>query len=376
MLETNFGKNEIMNSRTERMLDADFKSALRYLQSDEISLSPSLLFALSDLDRKEMQQFATVWQALPADKRGRITQAMAELAEERIEADFTRIFRYLLDDENADVRANAINGLWENEEPAVATQFIGALRSDPSAVVRAAAAEGLGRFLLLAETKRVPAALGDEIANALLAVIRSTDDALVRRRAIESIAYLGNETVRDIIVSAYANDDAKMRASAVFAMGRSADPYWKRTVAQELYSPDPQMRFEAARAVGELEFKAAVPRLIELVQDADREVSSAAITSLGQIGGKEARRALVAIIESEDEVASEIAQDALDELEFASGSELLLVDIGLESEEEAVLAQELEGDEDDFDDAYADDEQDESPRDLLDDDGLRPRRKR
>jgi HEAT repeat protein len=371
-----------MSSRPGRMFEADFKSALRYLQSDEISLSPSLLFALSDLNRQEMQEFATVWQTLPADKRGRVTRAMVELAEERIEADFTRIFRYLLDDENADVRANAINGLWEEEEPALASLLIGALRSDPAAIVRAAAAEALGRFLLLAETKRVPAALGDEIETALLAVIRSSDEALVRRRAIESVSYLSNETIRDIIASAYANDDAKMRATALFAMGRSADPYWKRTVAQELYSPDPQMRFEAARAVGELEFKAAVPRLIELVEDADREVQGAAITSLGQIGGKEARRALIAIVESDDEVAREIAQDALDELEFASGSNMLLVDIGLESEEEALLAEELEDEEFDLreDDellrGLPGDEDDDAPRDLLDDGALRPRRKR
>lgn len=364
-------KNELMKNRTERMIEADFKSALRYLQSDDFSLSPSLLFALSDLNRQELQQFATVWQTLPAEKRGRMTQAMAELAEERIEADFSRIFRYLLDDENADVRANAIIGLWEEEDPALATQLIGALRSDPAAIVRAAAAEGLGRYVLLAETKRVPAALGDEIETALLAVIRSDDDPLVRRRAIESFAYLENETLRDIIATAFADDDTKMRATALFAMGRSADPYWKRTVVQELYSPDPQLRFEAARAVGELEFKAAVPRLVELVEDDDREVQSAAITSLGQIGGKEARRALVAIIESTDEVASEIAQDALDELEFASGSEMLLVDIGLESEEEALLAEELQDD-----DAETDDDADDEPRDLLDDGGLRPRRKR
>jgi len=367
---TNMRNNEPMSSRPERSFEADLKSALRYLQSNEVSLSPSLLFALSDLNRQELQEFAQVWHVLPADRRRRVAQAMTELAEERIEADFTRIFRYLLDDEDADVRAHAINGLWEDEDHALIRPLIGALRSDQAAQVRAAAAEALGRFLLLAETKRIPATDGDEIRNALLAAIRSgSEDKLVRRRSIESIAYLGDELVRDIIAAAYADDDAKMRATAIFAMGRSADPYWRRTVAQELYSPDPQIRFEAARAVGELEFKASVPRLIELLEDADREVQSAAITSLGQIGGKEARRALIAVIESDDEVAHELARDALDELEFASGSNLLLVDIGLESEEEALLADELEEGDVEFD------EEDDEPRDLLDDD-LHPRRKR
>lgn len=344
-----------MSVRPEKMFDADFKSALQYLASSEVSLSPSLLFAFSDVTRPELQQFAATWQTLAPERRRRIVQAMTELAEERFEADFTRLFRYLLDDEDAEVRALAINGLWEDEDPSLIRLFIGALRSDPNAHVRAAAAEGLGRFLLLSETKRIPAADGDEIQAALLATLRNLgEDQLVHRRALESIAYLGDETVRNLVIVAYADNDPKMRASAIFAMGRSADPYWKRTVAQELFSPDPQLRFEAARAIGELEFKAAVPRLIDLLDDPDREVQSAAITSLGQLGGKDARAALVALIEGPDDVARELARDALDELEFASGSNMLLVDIGLESEEEAILDDEF-GDSDDSDELDLDD---------------------
>lgn len=360
-----------MSGRPERLFDADFKSALKYLTSDKVSLASSLLFAFSDVTRPELQEFAETWQTLPPEKRRRVAAAMAELAEERIEADFTRIFRYLLDDQDPEVRVQAINGLWEEQDPLLIRYLIGALRSDPDAHVRAAAAEGLGHFVLLGETKRISASDGDEILTALLAVIRNiAEDQLVVRRAIESYAYVGDETARNIITLAYADDDPKMRATAVFAMGRSADPFWKRTAAQELFSPDPQMRFEAARAVGELEFKAAVPRLIELIQDPDREVSTAAVTSLGQIGGKDARRALIEIIQGEDEVAREIAQDALDELEFASGSNMLLVDIGLESEEEELLAEELDGEEDELGD------DDVGPQDLLDDGALRPRRKR
>lgn len=353
-----------MNARPEKLIVADLKSALKYLASDEVSLSPSLLFAFSDLTRSELQQFATVWQTLVPDRRRRIVQAMTELAEERFEADFTRVFRYLLDDEDSLTRAQAINGLWEDEDATLVRPFIGALRSDPDARVRAAAAEGLGRFLLLAETKRIPAADGDEIHAALLASIRNIgEDQLVHRRALEAIAYRGDEIVRNLIILAYADNDAKMRASAIFAMGRSADAYWKRTVAQELFSPDPQIRFEAARAIGELEFKAAVPRLIDLLEDSDREVQSAAITSLGQLGGKDARQALIAVIEGGDDVARELAQDALDELEFTSGSSMLLVDIGLESEEEAILDEEFaEHDELDVDE-LGEDEADEDESD-------------
>ena len=325
-----------------QLLDTEFSSALDYLRSDNVSFSPSVLFAFSDVTRQELEEFAGVWTTLSVARRRRVALAMADLAEENIEADFNSLFRYLLDDEDAEVREQAINGLWEDEGVYLIKPLIGFMRSDAAARVRAAAASALGRFVFLTETKRIAPEYGDDIHTALLAVIRNTgEDPLVRRRAIESIAYVGDETVRDIIASAYANDDALMRASAIFAMGRSADPYWRRTIAQELYSQDPQIRFEAARAAGELEYKAAVPRLIELLEDADREVQNAAITSLGQIGGKEAREALEDVIESDDEVARELAQDALDELEFGSGNQMLLYDIGLATDEEAILDEEF-----------------------------------
>src|SRR5919202_126531 len=324
------------------IIDSDFTAALDYLREESVSISPSTLFAFSDVNRKELERFARTWVGLSAAHRRRVAQAMTELAEESIEADFNMLFRYLLNDEDAQVREHAINGLWEDEDPGLIKQFIAFMRSDSAARVRAAAAEGLGRFVLMTETKRIAPKWGEELNRALLAVIRNLgEDDLVRRRAIESIAYVGDETVRDIITSAYADDDAGMRGTAIFAMGRSADPYWRRIVAQELYSPDPKIRFEAARATGELEYKVAVPRLIELVQDADREVQGAAITSLGQIGGKDARETLIELLEGADEFAREIAQDALDELEFASGSEMLLYDIGLGEDDDLLLNEEL-----------------------------------
>src|SRR5947207_15387102 len=97
-----------MSGRPEKLFDADIRSALNYLTREDTSLSPSLLFAFSDVTRPELQEFAKVWQTLNPEKRRKIAIAMSELAEERIEADFSRIFRYLLDDEDPGVRATAI----------------------------------------------------------------------------------------------------------------------------------------------------------------------------------------------------------------------------------------------------------------------------
>ncbi|MGB8647414.1 MAG: HEAT repeat domain-containing protein [Anaerolineae bacterium] len=325
-------------------LDPDFAAALDNMRKGDDVLSMATLFTLSDVTRPELEKFAETWAALPVARRRQVALALRDLAEESIEADFNRLFRHLMEDEDAEVREHALDGLWEDEDLTLINPLIGAMRSDAAARVRAAAAESLGRFVLLSETKRIPADRGERVTEALLAVVRNpAEDPLVRRRAIESIAYLGNDLVRNIIASAYADDDALMRATALFAMGRSADPYWRRTLAQELYSSDPQLRYEAARAVGELEYKAVVPRLIELLEDADREVQLAAITSLGQIGGKEAKQTLIDILEGEDEAAREIAQDALDELEFNSGSEMLLYDMGLSDQEDLQLESELLG---------------------------------
>ena len=320
----------------------DFKSALEHLQSED-ELSSTALSGLSNANRRDLTDFAQTWVELPTERRRAITRILVELAEDNIELDYDVLFRYLLNDEDAPVRAFAIEGLWEDEDPALVKPLVGFLRSDPDATVRAAAADSLGRFMLLAEYGRVPQSPhGDLIYEALLATIHGTaEDLAVRRRAVEALAYSSRERVRDVIAAAYADDDADMRASAVAAMGRSADAYWRKTAVRELDSLDPRMRFEAARAMGELEYRAAVPRLIELLDDPDREVQMVTITALGQIGSREAMDALTCTADSDDEVLRELANDALQELRFAGDSNLLLFDLDVDEE--------LIEDEDDFD---------------------------
>ncbi|MBI4790706.1 MAG: HEAT repeat domain-containing protein [Chloroflexi bacterium] len=307
----------------------DFKAALSHLKSDGDTLSPAALNALSGVNRQELAEFAETWVALPVERRRRASQMMVDLAEENFKNDFDLIFRYLLDDEDAAVRVHAIDGLWEDEDAALVKPLIGFLRSDPDPRVRAAAADSLGRFVLLAEYDRLPQGPSAQLVrDALLSTIRSGSEATpVRAHAIESLAYWSDEVMRNIITAAYDDEDEEMRASAVSAMGRSADTYWRQTAALELESPDPRMRFEAARAAGELENRAAVPRLIELMADADREVQGAAVTALGQIGGRPAREALTAAAQSDDEMVRTLADEALQELDFASNSDLLLLDI-------------------------------------------------
>ena len=324
----------------------DFDSALGHLQS-ETRLASSALNALSNANKQNLAAFARKWVSLLVERRRNVAKMLVELAEANIELDFNVLFRYLLNDEDAQVRASAIEGLWEDEDAALVKPFVGFMRSDPDARVRAAAADSLGRFMLLAEYGRLPQSPhANLIYEALLATIHGTvEDLNVRRRAVEALAYSSRDRVRDVIAAAYADEDEQMRASAVAAMGRSADPYWRKIAARELDSLDPRMRFEAARTMGELEYRGAVPRLIELLDDPDREVQMVTITALGQIGGNAAREALTSAAESDDEVLRELADDALQELRFSGDPNFLLFDLDPDEE--------LTEDEDDLDEVDA-----------------------
>ena len=286
---------------------------------DEPEAPPaSTLYALSGLAGADLQAFLATWPSLPAERRERVIRGMVEIAEASFEVDFAAVFRACLEDPSEQVRAQAVDGLWEDESPALRDALLMLLASDPAPEVRSRAAAGLGRFVLLSELGKAGSKAGRKVARALLEVLgKSRQQLEVRRRALESLAYSSRVSTQPLILEAYHDPDREMRVSALFAMGRSLDPEWGETVIEVTESSDPEMRYEAARACGELELEAAVSALITLVDDSDREVQSAAIWALGQIGGREARQRLMACAGSEDRYVSEAAEEALAELEFS-----------------------------------------------------------
>jgi len=315
---------------------ATFANTLKHLQDENSALSSTVLAALSGIVRPDLARFAQTWSKLSPERRRAIAQRLVELAEDDFKLDFDLLFRYWLDDEDAQVRTAGIEGLWESEDAALVQPMIGFLRSDPDALVRAAAAAALGRFMLLAEYGRLHDDQAQIIGEALLATTRSDlEDLTLRCRAVEALAYWSNDIVRTVIETAYEDDAPEMRASAVAAMGRSADAHWRQIAQDELESLDPRMRFEAVRAAGELEIREATDRLIELLDDDDRQVQGAAVLALGQIGGKTAKAALTHAAQSDDEMLSVLANDALEELGFVEGSDLLLFDLERDDESDA-----------------------------------------
>jgi len=246
-------------------------------------------------------------------------RALIELTESSFLVDFRTVFRLCLDDEDGEVRALAINGLWEDRDRHLVSLLIRLLGEDPVPEVRAAAAMALGNSVLRGELENW--AQATRVREALFETLASSRELLeVRRRILESLAYASDERVPALIEAAYCDEEAKTRVSALFAMGRSADPRWGPIVLQELHSSDPEMRYEATRACGELQLVQAVPILKELSHDPDQEVQESAIWSLGQIGGPQARRTLEACYEQADESIREAIEEALADLSLSDES--------------------------------------------------------
>lgn len=327
----------------ENNMIEDFDIALDRLEDDIESLDRRFLKRFSVLTRGEERRLEERFGALDCQRQRKVLKKMVAYAEEDFRLDYRAFFCFCLDSEDPVVRRHAIEGLWEEERPALAERLLELLASDPAARVRAAAAAALGRFLFMVECEKVTQELGDAIQKALMRAIHDDEDMDVVRRAVESIAYINEGEIYRVIEGTYERGGQPMRESAVFAMGRSADPRWAEIVIGELGSRSPAMRYEAARACGEIQLKRAVDPLVELIQDTDREVQTRAIWALGQIGGARAEEVLQYCVEEGDEVLRDAALEALGELHFLAEpldllevplDESLLEEQGIEEEED------------------------------------------
>ena len=274
---------------------------------------------LSSLDRTQHDEFWPAWVAIMPRRRAEIARSIVDLAEDNVDLDFGEALQWLLDDDDAEVRASAVEGLWESDSSRVLHRLLTLLRSDPAPAVRTRAAMSLSRFAYLAEIEELSesdaAAVRDGL---LLALLDGRQPLDVRRRALESAGYFTNvPEVQRQVGLAYESDEQLLRESALAAMGRSMLPQWIPTIAKELDSQSPALRYEAAHAVGELaeEGRSLLPKLAPLVNDGDSEVAFAAIWALGQVGGDSAKRMLQQIRKSDDEARRQAAIEALEELE-------------------------------------------------------------
>lgn len=314
----------------------DINRVLSDIKNAAIPINEVALRSLSGINREEQAAFRTIWPQIDVARRREVIKTLNDLAESEVVNDFNVILREALTDEDAEVRAEAISGLWEDETPTLVGPLLRSLTADSSVLVRAMAADSLGRFLLLGELGEVDASVGFAVQESLLRTFHNTEEDIdVRCRALESLSYSGDAAVQDLLEAAYKDRDERLNISAIIGMGRSADPRWQNIVIRELESPNSEVRLEAARAAGELELSDAVHTLGEIAEtDPEEEIRRVAIFSLGQIGTREARRIVETLAETE---TSELLLETITQAEHLLASSDDALDLVFYDDEELLF---------------------------------------
>lgn len=295
---------------------APIKEAILNLVNSDEPLLNSKLADLSNLSSEELRVVEEAWIKVEPKRQSQIMHRLIELAEDNVELNFDSIFKSRLEDKDAEVRCLAIEGLWENEEPALIEPLIKLLTHDSSGRVQAAAARALGRFTLPAEYQKLRSDYASKISLALLMVLNDKSKPIeIRCRALEAASPLSLPEVKEAITQAYHSHNSRLKISSLYAMGKSCDQSWLPIVIKELESADAEIRYEAAVASGELEAEEVLPHLVRLTSDSDIEVQLAAIQALSKIGGSKAKQSLKKCLTDAKKEIRQAAAEALHELE-------------------------------------------------------------
>lgn len=274
------------------------------------------LKVLTDLRERDFAVFWHDWVLIPREARVRIVTLMNEISEENLELDYRPIMRWLLEDDDAEVRRRAIDGLSEEEHPRIIEPLLTCLMNDTDDLVRSTAAMSLTRFTVLAAVDELSESHSTHLIDALQrALIHHQHKPDIYRRILESLGPVADDTIRAHISDAWQSKQTNLRESALVAMGLSQDNSWLPIVRTALEDNQAAIRYEAARAAGEYADQATmlVPLLINLTLEDDIEVAGAAIWALGQIGDERSVRALKQLSKSRDQAKRDAALTALDE---------------------------------------------------------------
>lgn len=299
----------------EPTISKPLKEAITHLTDSSEPLLNTRLTELTTLNKAELKLLESSWERIAPERRRQIVRRLVEMAEDNIELNFDGIFKFCLKDSDDEVRSQAIEGLWENEEASLIDLLIRLLEKDNTEKVQSAAAKALGKFAILAEHDKLRDGYKSRIQQSLLLSANDKSKPIeVRRRALEAAAPLGLPEVKQAIAEAYKSGEPKLKISSVYSMGKSLDSVWMPILLKELTSRDAELRYEACGACGELEEETAVSGLIELVDDSDSDVRMAAVQALARIGNAQAKECLQECLESNNETIRQTAEEALSEL--------------------------------------------------------------
>jgi HEAT repeat protein len=205
------------------------------------------------------------------------------------------------------VRIAAYTALKDGADPLMTSVLEDGL-FDSSALVRALAAEGLGRALAATKSLKPSSALtalkralqdpapavriaainalsdtGDQSIIDILRRIARSDEGALPVFASAALVKLGQTEAFDDILSTATLPDRNARMAAIGLLGRLKLPRGFSTLSQSVYDPEPSVRAFAAGALGEFGTPESAAPLTHAVGDEDPRVRSIAAASLGRL---------------------------------------------------------------------------------------------
>jgi len=182
-----------------------------------------------------------------------------------------------------------------------------------SVLVRARAAEAIGRAGLAAKSGALKRAINDDAPSVRIAAMNALGDARVmemKPRLIEigrteegpeaifayaALYKMGQTDMLIDITNAATLPDAEVRMAAIGVLGRLKRPASLAVLSQAVYDPNPSVRAFAAGALGEFGSPGGVAPLTHALGDEMAMVRGVAAGSLGRLGLKENRPLLQAL---------------------------------------------------------------------------------
>jgi HEAT repeat protein len=200
---------------------------------------------------------------------------------------------------------------------------------DPSVVIRAKAAEAIGRAKLTSGTGTLIRALDDRAPSVRIAAMTSLGElgvVSVRDRLVElarrdegpesvfaagALIRLGREDMLADVSAAATFPDPEIRMAALGVLGRLKRPGTLSVLTQAVYDPDASVRAFAAGALGEFGQKSGLSALTHALTDEDPRVRAIAATSAGRLGVPHIRSVLQPLLRDADDFVRASALEGL-----------------------------------------------------------------
>ena len=292
------------------------------LRDETAPINTAYLHTFSDISFDDLSQIKRIWGDLSIDRKVLLLQHLLVLmeADTLISCDDFSVFA--MEDQDPRVKCQAISLLWENSDLKLVPAFIEMLVANPDVTVNAAAADALGKFVLLGELDEIPQETADTVRDALLKKYKTTGDDLTKQKVVESLGYIANDEVTALIKKATKDPSKQWQLSALVAIAHSANDIWDKFVVEKLAEKDQDVQIEAIRAAGELEIASAKEPIIQILQESasDEEEHLQAILALSKIGGRDVRQILEELLETSDnEEETDLLEIALENMDLTDG---------------------------------------------------------